>query len=344
MSDSNRGPLRVGAGSLSIPIIDLYTCLLALAIAVVLGIEAMAPTKATVLTTWVEVVLFILLVIECSWRFVTEIVRIHRVGNTIWFRRRKQIPVRQIFWWVVDVLIIVGCVLWMAGVAVPDLHELAILRITRVIMIGRVLGVGNMGDFLGTILHSLRSVTYAIAVLLVHFYIYAITGTFLFGRDSPEQFRDLPTSAVTLLGISSGENVIKAYDTLKRRAYWSLSEGGPASHGTPGTPTTPADTTAAKPAADSLSAAMAVLKPGAEERSLPPHYEQRLSVKVVYGGFLYLISFLVVGVVLLLGIVTAMITNDIWEERHVTNWFKGRKEKPKPRIRRTVWQRRPPRR
>ena len=127
-------------------------------------------------------------------------------------------------------------------------------------MVIRVLDFEPLRDFVTTVIHSIRSVAYAAIVVLVHFYIYAVLGTFLFRRASIADFGDLGRSCITLMHVNTGEGFSQVLTRLS--------------------------------GVDTMTGAL---------------------------GIAYFSSYVFVGIILLLGIVTAMITNDVWDHRNNRN-------------------------
>ncbi len=270
----------------SIPLsnLDRFTVLIVIITAIYLGFEAAHPAAyhptAFVILDWV---LVILLMIEFMWR--TRSAGVPTLPGVLLFRRLRGLaPIYKSgdtsgkkkneigedsvsemdfihsFLYYLDLCIILTFLFTLLGALQFDLHELSLVRILRTLMIVRVLDIGPLRDFVTTVFHSIRSVTYAGIVVLVHFYIYAVIGTFLFRRVATDAFGTLSDSCSTLMSVNTGNGFS---DIL--RALEQASE----SYGTIG---------------------------------------------LVYFG-----SYVFVGVVLLLGIVTAMITNDVWDHRNKGN-------------------------
>jgi voltage-gated sodium channel len=58
----------------------------------------------------------------------------------------------------------------------------------------------------GALIKSIPSMGYVGVLLLMHFYVYAVTGVFLFRDNDPVHFRDLPTSMLSLFRVVTLED------------------------------------------------------------------------------------------------------------------------------------------
>jgi voltage-gated sodium channel len=86
----------------------------------------------------------------------------------------------------------------------------AVLRLARVLRVLRlVTTVPRLQILVGALLKSIPSMGYVAILLLLHFYIYAVLGTFLFGRNDPVHFGELPRSMLTLFQVVTLEGWVE---------------------------------------------------------------------------------------------------------------------------------------
>jgi len=80
-----------------------------------------------------------------------------------------------------------------------DTHYLAVLRLVRILRVLRLISVlPRLQLLVGALLKSLPSIGYVALLLSIHFYMYAVLGTFLWGENDPARFGSLPLSFLTL--------------------------------------------------------------------------------------------------------------------------------------------------
>ena len=104
-------------------------------------------------------------------------------------------------WNVFDFLIIVLCVLPVAG------PFAAVLRLARALRLLRLVStLPKLQLLVGALLKSLSAMGYVSLLLALLFYIYAVAGIHLFGRNDPAHFGSLPASLLTLFRIVTLDN------------------------------------------------------------------------------------------------------------------------------------------
>lgn len=124
------------------------------------------------------------------WIFVAEaVIKILAHGNQPW--RYFQDP-----WNVFDFTIVAVCFL-------PFHAEfIAVLRLARILRVFKlVTALPRLQLIVSALLRSIPSMVYVIILLLLHFYIYAVLGTFSFGANDPFHFGSLQRSMLTLFQI-----------------------------------------------------------------------------------------------------------------------------------------------
>jgi len=153
---------------------------------ILVGIETYPPFSHE--TRAGEVVLFIQNVI--LWIFVVEIVfRIGACGSKPW--RYFLNP-----WNIFDFVIVAVCFLPF------DAQFAMVLRMARLLRAVRLLTVlPKLQILVNALIKSIPSLGYIGILLLLHFYIYAVMGTFLFSHNDPIRFGKLQTSMMTLFEV-----------------------------------------------------------------------------------------------------------------------------------------------
>jgi voltage-gated sodium channel len=74
-----------------------------------------------------------------------------------------------------------------------------VLRLVRLLKVLRLLtSLPKLNMIVGALINSIPSVCYIFSLLLLHFYIYAVMGTFLFSENDPFHFGNLQTSVLSL--------------------------------------------------------------------------------------------------------------------------------------------------
>lgn len=124
------------------------------------------------------------------WIFVAEaVIKILAHGNRPWQYFRDP-------WNVFDFTIVAVCFL-------PFHAEfIAVLRLARILRVFKlVTALPRLQLIVSALLHSIPSMVYVIILLLLHFYIYAVLGTFSFGDNDPFHFGSLQRSMLTLFQI-----------------------------------------------------------------------------------------------------------------------------------------------
>lgn len=104
-------------------------------------------------------------------------------------------------WNVFDFLIV--AVFFIPG----DYHFAAVLRLARILRILRLVSVvPKLQLLVKALLKSIPSMIYVSLLLGIHFYIYAVLGVFLWSKNDPSHFSDLPTAFVTLFRVITLED------------------------------------------------------------------------------------------------------------------------------------------
>lgn len=104
-------------------------------------------------------------------------------------------------WNVFDFLIV--AVFFIPG----DYHFAAVLRLARILRILRLVSVvPKLQLLVRALLKSIPSMVYVSLLLGIHFYIYAVLGVFLWSKNDPSHFSDLPTAFVTLFRVITLED------------------------------------------------------------------------------------------------------------------------------------------
>jgi voltage-gated sodium channel len=104
-------------------------------------------------------------------------------------------------WNVFDFIIVVVCFLPV------DARYAQVLRLARVLRALRLIStVPKLQLLVGSLLASLPAMFFVGLLLFIMFYVYAVTGVFLFGTNDPVHFRDLPTAFLSLFRIVTLED------------------------------------------------------------------------------------------------------------------------------------------
>ena len=104
-------------------------------------------------------------------------------------------------WNVFDFLIIVICLLPVAGPFATVLRLARVLRLLRLVS-----ALPKLQLLVGALLKSLSAMGYVSLLLSLLFYIYAVAGVHLFGQAVPADFGTLPTALLTLFQIVTLDN------------------------------------------------------------------------------------------------------------------------------------------
>ncbi len=115
-----------------------------------------------------------------------------------------------------------------------DGHYAAVLRLARILRALRLVSaVPALQLLVGSLLKSIPSMFYVGALLIILFYMYAVTGVFLFRYNDPFHFGDLPTSLLSLFRVVTLEDwtdimYIQMYGSAN---YPNYAELGPRADG-----------------------------------------------------------------------------------------------------------------
>lgn len=107
-------------------------------------------------------------------------------------------------WNIFDFIIVAVCFLPIGGAYVAVLRLARILRVLRL-----VTALPKLQLLVGALLKSIPSMSYVGILLMLLFYIYAVLGTFLFGKNDPLHFGSLETSFMTLFKVITLEGWIE---------------------------------------------------------------------------------------------------------------------------------------
>jgi voltage-gated sodium channel len=100
-------------------------------------------------------------------------------------------------WNIFDFIIVAICL-----IPFEDTHYFAVFRILRVLRIFRMIAVlPKLKLIITALLKSIPSMGYVIMLIGILFYVYAITGVFVFGEKDPLHFGDLHHAFVTLFKV-----------------------------------------------------------------------------------------------------------------------------------------------
>ena len=104
-------------------------------------------------------------------------------------------------WNVFDFLIVVVCFLPI------DSQYAAVLRLARVLRTLRLISsIPKLQLLVGSLLKSLPAMVFVGMLMGIMFYVYAVTGVFLFRDNDPVHFRDLPTAMLSLFRVVTLED------------------------------------------------------------------------------------------------------------------------------------------
>jgi voltage-gated sodium channel len=104
-------------------------------------------------------------------------------------------------------------------------HFVAVLRLARILRVLRLVTVlPRLQVLVGALLRSIPSMGYVGMLLFIHFYIYAVIGTFIFGGNDPGHFGTLGTSLLTLFQVVTLEGWV---EILKLQMAASAGYGPP---------------------------------------------------------------------------------------------------------------------
>ncbi len=107
-------------------------------------------------------------------------------------------------WNVFDFVIVLVCFLPLNS------HFVAVLRLARILRVLRLVTVlPRLQVLVGALLRSIPSMGYVGMLLFIHFYIYAVIGTFVFGANDPGHFETLGVSLLTLFQVVTLEGWVE---------------------------------------------------------------------------------------------------------------------------------------
>lgn len=153
---------------------------------ILVGVETLPQFDAN--TRWGQLVMTVQEVI--LWLFLIEtVIKIGSHGTRPWEYFRDP-------WNIFDFIIILVCFLPIES------NYVAVFRIARVLRTLRlVTAIPQLQHLVAALLRSIPSLGYVGVLLLLHFYIYAVVGTFLFRGNDPVQFGTLPRTMLTLFEV-----------------------------------------------------------------------------------------------------------------------------------------------
>lgn len=139
--------------------------------------------------------------------FVVEIVIRILSHGTHWYRYFQD------SWNIFDFSIVAVCLLPLQA------HFVQVFRLVRVLRVLRlVTALPRLQMLVGALLKSLSSIGYITVLLLIHFYMYACLGTFLFGENDPFHFGTLHASMLSLFQVVTLEGWV---DVMNIQLYGS---------------------------------------------------------------------------------------------------------------------------
>jgi len=126
-------------------------------------------------------------------------------------------------WNVFDFIIVAVCF-------IPniDTHFVIVLRLARILRVFRVISIfPKLQLLVNALLKSIPSMGYVVVLLFLVFYIYAVTGSFLFSKTDPVHFGSLHTSMITLFKVLTLEGWtdimnIQLYGTADPAAEYTM--------------------------------------------------------------------------------------------------------------------------
>jgi|APTNR8051073442_1049403.scaffolds.fasta_scaffold00006_300 voltage-gated sodium channel len=107
-------------------------------------------------------------------------------------------------WNVFDFIIVAGCLIPAGGSYVAVLRLFRLLRVLRLLT-----AVPKLQQLVTAMLRSLPSMAYVCVLLGLLFYIYAVMGVMMFGRNDPVHFGTLGRAMLTLFGVVTLENWVE---------------------------------------------------------------------------------------------------------------------------------------
>ncbi|HEY3495618.1 MAG TPA: ion transporter [Polyangiaceae bacterium] len=114
-------------------------------------------------------------------------------------------------WNVFDFLIVAAVFLPFDGQYVTVLRLARLLRVLRLVH-----AVPRLQVLVSALLKAIPSMGYVSILLFLVFYVYGVAGVFLFGKNDPFRFGELPTAMVTLFQVATAEEWVQ---TLNIQRY-----------------------------------------------------------------------------------------------------------------------------
>lgn len=111
-------------------------------------------------------------------------------------------------WNVFDFIIVAVVFLPIDGQYVTVLRLARLLRVLRLVH-----AVPRLQILVSALLKAIPSMGYVSMLLFLVFYIYAVAAVFMFGKNDPFRFGDLPTSFVTLFQVATAEEWVQTLNT-----------------------------------------------------------------------------------------------------------------------------------
>jgi len=100
-------------------------------------------------------------------------------------------------WNVFDFIIVAICF-----IPNVDTHFVTVLRLARILRVFRIISVlPKLQILVNALLKSIPSMGYVVVLLSIVFYIYAVAGSFLFGKSDPVHFGSLHISMISLFKV-----------------------------------------------------------------------------------------------------------------------------------------------
>jgi voltage-gated sodium channel len=98
-----------------------------------------------------------------------------------------------------------------------DSQYVTVLRLARLLRVLRLVrAVPRLQILVGALLKAIPSMGYVSLLLFMMFYMYGVASVFLFGKNDPFRFGDLPTALVTLFQVATAEEWVQ---TLNIQRY-----------------------------------------------------------------------------------------------------------------------------
>jgi voltage-gated sodium channel len=99
-----------------------------------------------------------------------------------------------------------------------------VLRLARLLRVLRLVrAVPRLQILVGALLKAIPSMGYVSLLLFLVFYMYGVAAVFLFGKNDPFRFGDLPTALVTLFQVATAETGRRRSTHSATGATWSVT-------------------------------------------------------------------------------------------------------------------------